>query len=86
MSTTGQARSLTIATATPADREEIYRLRHEVYARELGQHRVNGARRLTDALDARNHYLCAKLHGRMAGFVSVTPPGSTSLRIRRPVV
>ena len=32
---------IVIRIATPAEREEIYRLRHEVYARELGQHALN---------------------------------------------
>ena len=30
--------SLTIAPITEADRETIYRIRHDVYAGELGQH------------------------------------------------
>lgn len=72
---------LVLAPASPADREEIYRIRHDIYARELGQHRINAAGRLTDALDAFNHYLVVRIGGELAGFVSLTPPGSPSFSI-----
>ncbi|WP_207757170.1 aminotransferase class I/II-fold pyridoxal phosphate-dependent enzyme [Nonomuraea cypriaca] len=65
---------LEIRPGTAADREWIYRLRHEVYARELGQHAPNQAERLTDALDGDNVYLVAANGAEPAGFVSVTPP------------
>jgi histidinol-phosphate/aromatic aminotransferase/cobyric acid decarboxylase-like protein/GNAT superfamily N-acetyltransferase len=61
--------------ADAADRPAIYRLRHEVYARELGQHPINAAGRLSDALDERNDYIVADYDGVLAGFVSLTPPG-----------
>jgi histidinol-phosphate/aromatic aminotransferase/cobyric acid decarboxylase-like protein len=64
-----------IAMAGSADREEIYRVRHAVYACELGQHPANEERRLRDPLDDRNVYLIARVAGRMAGFISITPPG-----------
>ncbi|HYE62415.1 MAG TPA: aminotransferase class I/II-fold pyridoxal phosphate-dependent enzyme [Phycisphaerales bacterium] len=63
-----------LRTASSADREAIYHLRHEVYARELGQHAANADGRLTDALDAFNEYIVAEVGGEVAGFVSVTPP------------
>ena len=65
-----------VGIATPAQRDRIYRLRHEIYARELGQHaeRADGA--LTDELDERNVYISASLDGHIAGFISITPPGS----------
>ena len=69
------SRRLQISCATDADREAIYRLRHAVYARELGQHPENAEGRLQDALDAFNEYLVAKAGDEIAGFVSVTPPG-----------
>ncbi|MBI1842138.1 MAG: aminotransferase class I/II-fold pyridoxal phosphate-dependent enzyme [Verrucomicrobia bacterium] len=71
--TAGNRLALTVADA--ADREEIYRMRHDVYAREIGQHAQNIAGRLTDALDEFNHYLCVKEDARLLGFISVTPPG-----------
>jgi histidinol-phosphate/aromatic aminotransferase/cobyric acid decarboxylase-like protein/GNAT superfamily N-acetyltransferase len=64
-----------IGLATPAEREVIYTLRHEVYAREIGQHHVNAHERLTDALDEVNLYFVARNGGDVAGFISVTPPG-----------
>ena len=63
-----------LSLATQADREEIYRLRHEVYARELGQHAATPAGSLRDALDDWNIYLVAKFADQIAGFISLTPP------------
>ncbi|MEV4110190.1 aminotransferase class I/II-fold pyridoxal phosphate-dependent enzyme [Nonomuraea sp. NPDC049695] len=65
---------LEIRPGTADDREWIYRLRHEVYARELGQHVPNQAERLTDELDGGNVYLVAACDDEPVGFVSVTPP------------
>src|SRR5438128_3719805 len=63
-----------LSLATEADREEIYRLRHEVYARELAQHAATPAGSLRDALDDWNSYLIVKIAGQIAGFISITPP------------
>ena len=67
--------SLSVSVANTADREEIYRIRHEVYARELQQHPANAATSLSDALDGGNTYIVARMAGKIAGFVSITPPG-----------
>jgi len=67
--------------ATERDREIIYCLRHEVYASELGQYPTNRAGRLTDSLDAFNHYIVAADGDRLVGFVSITPPGGPSYSI-----
>ena len=64
-----------IRQAGARDREAIYRLRHEVYARELGQHPIQPGGILNDPLDAFNTYLIAERHGEIAGFISITPPG-----------
>jgi histidinol-phosphate/aromatic aminotransferase/cobyric acid decarboxylase-like protein len=72
---TGRARRLRVREAEEADREVIYRLRHEVYARELGQHPVQADGTLRDGLDGRNVYLLAEGRKGLAGFVSITPPG-----------
>ena len=74
-------RRLAIRLATDADREIIYRLRHEVYARELAQHPTNAAGRLTDALDAFNTYLVATADEAIIGFVSITPPNRPSYSV-----
>jgi len=63
-----------LSVATETDRELIYHLRHEVYARELGQHTANPGGSLRDALDDWNVYIVAKVGGRIAGFISLTPP------------
>jgi len=68
-------RPISITAASGDDREAIYRARHEVFARELGQHQVNLQGRLTDKLDTFNDYLVARHRGCLAGFVSITPPG-----------
>ncbi len=64
----------TLAIAGPADRQRIYRLRHDVYARELAQHPVNTRETLRDALDDSNVYLVAQLAGELVGWISITPP------------
>jgi histidinol-phosphate/aromatic aminotransferase/cobyric acid decarboxylase-like protein/N-acyl-L-homoserine lactone synthetase len=71
--------SLRIADA--GDREEIYAIRHRVYASELGQHAENAKGRITDALDDVNIYLVATIAGEIAGFVSITPPSSAGYSI-----
>ena len=67
--------------ADDRDRETIYQMRHEVYARELGQYSPNATGRLTDALDAFNYYIVIADGERIVGFVSITPPGSPSFSI-----
>lgn len=76
-----ERKTITLAFATERDRDAIAVIRHQVYARELGQHAENGDGRLTDALDAVNVYLVAKVAGTIAGFVSVTPPGDAGYSI-----
>jgi histidinol-phosphate/aromatic aminotransferase/cobyric acid decarboxylase-like protein/GNAT superfamily N-acetyltransferase len=73
--------TIALALATERDREAIYAIRHQVYARELGQHAPNADARLTDALDAVNVYLVARIGGTVAGFVSITPPGDAGYSI-----
>jgi histidinol-phosphate/aromatic aminotransferase/cobyric acid decarboxylase-like protein len=63
-----------IASATPADRPSIYRLRHDVYATELRQHTVQPNAMLSDGLDERNTYIVATMSGELAGFISITSP------------
>ena len=63
-----------LSMAGNEERRDIYRMRHEVYARELHQHPENDRGELTDSLDGYNLYIVAKLRGIVVGFVSVTPP------------
>jgi histidinol-phosphate/aromatic aminotransferase/cobyric acid decarboxylase-like protein len=60
--------------ATEGDLIEIRRIRHDVYAAELGQHPRNEAGALTDDLDGHNVFLVAARGETVVGFVSVTPP------------
>jgi histidinol-phosphate/aromatic aminotransferase/cobyric acid decarboxylase-like protein/GNAT superfamily N-acetyltransferase len=66
--------ALDFRSASDDDREWIYRMRHDVYARELGQHQPNGAEMITDDLDSGNVYIVAASGDERIGFVSVTPP------------
>lgn len=72
---------LEIRLATPADRQQIGRLRHEVYARELGQYSVNEQQELTDSLDQFNVMIVVLRNAEISGFISVTPPDSPSFSI-----
>lgn len=67
---------LRLALAGPAERDQIYRIRHEIYAVELGQHQPAPDGRLTDALDPVNDYLVALAGSAVVGFVSITPPSA----------
>ncbi|MFD7814333.1 aminotransferase class I/II-fold pyridoxal phosphate-dependent enzyme [Streptomyces sp. NPDC059785] len=67
-------RDLQLRAATAEDREWIHELRHEVYARELGQHAPHPSGQLRDGLDGANVYLVAARGATRIGFVSLTPP------------
>lgn len=73
--------NITVTMATESDLESIFRMRHEVYATELGQHAENDSRRLTDSLDDFNTYIVARVEGKVVGFISVTPPGGASYSV-----
>jgi GNAT superfamily N-acetyltransferase len=72
MAATGQ--KLVVRLASEQDREVIYRMRHRVYAEELGQHARNPDGRLRDTLDDSNHYIVVARDTHLIGFVSVTAP------------
>lgn len=82
ISPTSVARMM-LRPATKQDRETIFTLRHEVYAREIQQHPVNETGTLTDALDEWNQYLVVETGGRLVGFVSITPPGTPYYSINK---
>jgi hypothetical protein len=70
-----RTRKTRISLATLSDRPAIYAMRHEVYAKELGQHKTADSQTLSDSLDAFNEYITAKIDGQLVGFNSITPPG-----------
>jgi histidinol-phosphate/aromatic aminotransferase/cobyric acid decarboxylase-like protein/N-acyl-L-homoserine lactone synthetase len=63
--------------ATQQDRRQIHQVRHEVYARELGQHAMRPEGMLQDSLDERNEYIVLAEGTHVLAFVSITPPGGT---------
>ncbi|HEV7766086.1 MAG TPA: aminotransferase class I/II-fold pyridoxal phosphate-dependent enzyme [Thermoanaerobaculia bacterium] len=67
-------RKIRITLATDTHRHTIYSLRHDVYARELGQHPENPEKALRDSLDPDNLYIVATIDDAIAGFISITPP------------
>src|ERR1051326_360701 len=69
-----RSRAIRVRLATEGDRPAIYGLRHEVYARELHQHRENEENALRDSLDEDNFYIVAEIDGTIAGFISITTP------------
>src|SRR6266550_913627 len=73
--------SISVSVADGADRQEIYKIRHEVYSQELHQHAGNAATSLRDGLDESNIYIATKIGGRIAGFVSITPPQAATYSI-----
>ncbi|MBD8608287.1 aminotransferase class I/II-fold pyridoxal phosphate-dependent enzyme [Aeromicrobium sp. CFBP 8757] len=83
MTTARPRPSTVVAEADAAQREAIYRIRHDVYAVELGQHPVNTAGRLTDRLDDVNRFLVALRDGEVAAFVSITPPGPLGYSVEK---
>lgn len=65
-----------VCVAGADDLGQIYRMRHDVYAREIGQHPINASEALSDGLDGANIYIVARRRGAIAGFVSLTPPSA----------
>ena len=67
---------ITFSIASNLDRQNIYKIRHLIYAQELNQHAVNSSQQLTDDLDAENKYIVAKTENQILGFISITTPNS----------
>jgi N-acyl-L-homoserine lactone synthetase len=72
-----------VREAEPGDRREIYRLRHQVFAVELGQHPQNADGTLSDDLDLHNQYILAERDSCLLGFVSITPPAAGSYSFQK---
>jgi len=67
---------LKISVAGTEELESIYRLRHDVYATELGQYESRSDESLPDAGDVASVYIAASLNGKLVGFVGITHPNS----------
>ena len=70
------SQKISFSIASNLDRQEIYKIRHLIYAQELNQHEVNSSQQLTDDLDAENKYIVAKTENQILGFISITTPNS----------
>lgn len=70
-----------LSLATQADMREINRIRHEIYAEELGQFDLRSDGILKDRPDVESIYITAIESGRLVGFVGVTPPESPSYSV-----
>jgi histidinol-phosphate/aromatic aminotransferase/cobyric acid decarboxylase-like protein/predicted GNAT family N-acyltransferase len=74
--TNNTVRRLKISVAGANELESIYRLRHDVYATELGQYESRSDESLPDTGDVASVYIAASLDGKLAGFVGITHPNS----------
>ena len=67
---------LHLSLATDCTRADIDRIRHEVYAKELGQFRLRADGTLPDRPELESIYITAIEEGKLVGFVGITPPTS----------
>jgi histidinol-phosphate/aromatic aminotransferase/cobyric acid decarboxylase-like protein len=65
-----------ISLAGAKDMGAVYRLRHEVYAEEIGQYTSTDDGILLDAPDLSCTYVIATLNDELVGMVGITPPES----------
>jgi histidinol-phosphate/aromatic aminotransferase/cobyric acid decarboxylase-like protein len=63
-----------VKIADEKDRVKIYKIRHDIYAKELHQHEENSDKLLSDEMDNFNTYIVVEIDGNISGFVSITPP------------
>lgn len=78
-----EAKQLSVSIAATSDLPDIFRMRYQVYAEELGQHATNSSGYLCDPIDDHNLYLTVKKDDRLVGFVSITPKGSPKFSIEK---
>lgn len=67
---------LKLSLATTIHRDDIDRIRHTVYAEELGQFMQTANSLLRDRPDVESVYITAVYQGELVGFVGITPPAS----------
>ncbi|MFT5144008.1 MAG: histidinol-phosphate/aromatic aminotransferase/cobyric acid decarboxylase-like protein [Rhodothermales bacterium] len=77
----GFERPLVMRIAAPSDREQIFRLRHQVFGTELGQHQENETGQLRDRLDSVNEYIVAAAGSDVVACISITPPNAIGYSI-----
>lgn len=74
---------LRLALATEHDLPNIHRLRHAVYATELGQYDIRDDGELPDRDDLQCQYVVATVGSELVGFVAITPPSSPTYSVDR---
>ena len=62
--------------ATAEERDNIFYLRHEVYANELRQYEKKSEGFLPDAPGVESIYIVAFVGEELVGFIGITPPTS----------
>lgn len=67
---------LGVSVANTENRQAVYRMRHDVFAAELGQYESHPDGILVDSADVNSVYITASAGGELAGFIGVTPPSS----------
>ena len=72
-----------VSRMSDADRDVLYRARHDVYATELRQYEARADGLLPDREDLHAVYLVASVAGEMAGFIGITPPDSPRYSVDR---
>jgi histidinol-phosphate/aromatic aminotransferase/cobyric acid decarboxylase-like protein len=70
-----------LTLATPDNGSQIDRIRHQVYATELGQFSICEVGTLHDRAEVKSIYIVAFENGELVGFVGVTPPKSPAYSI-----
>ncbi|GAA4256531.1 histidinol-phosphate aminotransferase family protein [Dactylosporangium darangshiense] len=74
---------ITIRIGTRSDLDDIFSLRHEVYAAELQQYPASDDGRLAEPADSANVFLLAEVGSTLAGFISLTPPEAPRYFVER---
>ncbi len=77
---------LSISSADIADKEAVFKLRHDVYAVELGQFNVSADGKVPDGAQVESEYIVAKIGKKIVGFVGVTPPSSPQYSLEKYVM
>lgn len=72
----------------PGDFEEIHRLNHRTFVREIPQHADPGGERLVDRFHDKNLYIVARCGGRVVGMMAVhdQPPFSAAEKMENPEI
>lgn len=76
-------RRITLAVADETSRRAVQRLRHRVYAEELGQYETRPDGTLPDPPGVESIYIVATGDDGLAGFIGVTPPASERFSVDR---